>query len=89
MNVGYARVSSKDQNLDRQIAALHDAGVERIFADKQSGKDFERVEYKAMMKRLRADTCFSSSRLTVWAETTEKLSSSGGRLWISLWTLWF
>lgn len=32
MNVGYARVSSKDQNLDRQIAALHDAGVERIFA---------------------------------------------------------
>ena len=44
MNVGYARVSSKDQNLDRQIAALHDAGVERIFADKQSGKDFERVE---------------------------------------------
>lgn len=44
MNVGYARVSSKDQNLDRQIAALNDAGVERIFADKQSGKDFERVE---------------------------------------------
>ena len=44
MIVGYARVSSKDQNLDRQIAALHDAGVERIFADKQSGKDFERGE---------------------------------------------
>ena len=32
MKVGYARVSSKDQNLDRQIAAFHDAGVERIFA---------------------------------------------------------
>ena len=31
MNVGYARVSSKDQNLDRQIAALNDAGVERFF----------------------------------------------------------
>lgn len=59
---GYARVSSKDQNLDRQIAALHDAGVERIFADKQSGKDFERVEYKAMMKRLRAgDVLFIKS----------------------------
>ena len=29
MNIGYARVSSKDQNLDRQIAALNDAGVER------------------------------------------------------------
>lgn len=62
MKVGYARVSSKDQNLDRQIAALHDAGVERIFADKQSGKDFERVEYKAMMKRLRAgDVLFIKS----------------------------
>lgn len=62
MIVGYARVSSKDQNLDRQIAALHDAGVDRIFADKQSGKDFERVEYKAMMKRLRAgDVLFIKS----------------------------
>ena len=62
MIIGYARVSSKDQNLDRQIAALHDAGVERIFADKQSGKDFERVEYKAMMKRLRAgDVLFIKS----------------------------
>ena len=62
MIVGYARVSSKDQNLDRQIAALHDAGVERIFADKQSGKDFERVEYKAMMKRLQAgDVLFIKS----------------------------
>ena len=62
MIVGYARVSSKDQNLDRQIAALHDAGVDRIFADKQSGKDFERAEYKAMMKRLRAgDVLFIKS----------------------------
>lgn len=62
MNVGYARVSSKDQNLDRQIAALNDAGVERIFADKQSGKDFERVEYKRMMKRLRSgDVLFIKS----------------------------
>ena len=51
MKVGYARVSSKDQNLDRQIAALHDAGVERIFADKQSGKDFERVVVNPMPSR--------------------------------------
>lgn len=62
MIIGYARVSSKDQNLDRQIAALNEAGVERIFADKQSGKDFDRVEYKAMMKRLRAgDVLFIKS----------------------------
>ncbi len=31
MNVGYARISSKDQNLDRQIATLNDASVERFF----------------------------------------------------------
>lgn len=62
MIVGYARVSSKDQNLSRQIAALNEAGVERIFADKQSGKDFDRVEYKRMMKRLRAgDVLFIKS----------------------------
>lgn len=62
MIIGYARVSSKDQNLDRQIAALGEAGVERIFADKQSGKDFDRIEYKRMMKRLRAgDVLFIKS----------------------------
>lgn len=62
MIIGYARVSSKDQNLDRQIAALNEAGVERIFADKQSGKDFERIEYKRLCKRLRAgDVLFIKS----------------------------
>lgn len=85
MNVGYARVSSKDQNLDQQIAALNDAGVERIFADKQSGKDFERVEYKAMMKRLRAGDVLFIKSIDRLGKTTEKSLSSGGRLWISLW----
>lgn len=47
MLYGYARVSSRDQNLDRQINALEQAGVqtENIFFDKQSGKDFNRPEY--------------------------------------------
>jgi DNA invertase Pin-like site-specific DNA recombinase len=44
---GYARVSSRDQNIDRQILALTEAGVkeENIFIDKQSGKDFNRPSY--------------------------------------------
>lgn len=52
MLYGYARVSSRDQNPDRQITALMEAGVERenIFIDKQSGKDFDRPAYKKLLE---------------------------------------
>ena len=51
MIYGYARVSSRDQNLDRQIVALVHAGAEEsnIFIDKQSGKDFNRPAYQNMI----------------------------------------
>lgn len=51
---GYARVSSKDQNLDRQLDALAEFGVEAdmIFADKASGKDFDRPEYRRLVESL-------------------------------------
>lgn len=51
---GYARVSSRDQNLSRQIDALLDFGLEErfIYQDKASGKDFERPRYQALVKRL-------------------------------------
>lgn len=52
---GYARVSAKDQKLRRQIDALTDFPVAEgcIYADKASGKDFERPEYRKLVKRLR------------------------------------
>lgn len=52
---GYVRVSSTDQNEDRQMIALHQVGVDdkHIFMDKQSGKDFERPQYKKMVKKMR------------------------------------
>lgn len=52
---GYARVSSRDQNLDRQLDALAAAGVERahVFTDHASGKDFERPAYRKLVRRLR------------------------------------
>ncbi len=52
---GYARVSTVRQNEDRQIQALEAASVpsNNIFVDKQSGKDFEREQYKALLERLR------------------------------------
>lgn len=53
---GYARVSSFDQNEDRQMLAMSAVGVpvKDIFIDKQSGKDFLRPEYKKLVKSLRS-----------------------------------
>ena len=55
MIYAYARVSAKDQNLQRQIAALSEFGIEksRIFSEKKSGKDFERKEYKRLLQKLK------------------------------------
>lgn len=52
---GYVRVSSTDQNEDRQLIALREKAVpdRNIFTDKQSGKDFNRPQYKRLMKKLR------------------------------------
>ena len=54
---GYIRVSSKDQKEDRQQIALKEVGVElqNIYVDKQSGKDFNRPQYKKMLRKLRKD----------------------------------
>src|SRR5690625_3787856 len=54
MIIGYARVSSKSQNLARQIKELQDFGCEKIFQEKQSGKNFlERTIYKELRSKLR------------------------------------
>lgn len=55
MIVGYARVSTTDQNLDRQVDAFTKFGVEKIYSDKMSGKNFERVSYIRMLSNLSAD----------------------------------
>ena len=53
---GYARVSTREQNLDRQLSALRDFGIEgrNIFSDKSSGRDFERPAWRRLMRRLAA-----------------------------------
>lgn len=52
---GYVRVSTKEQNEDRQLIALMKMHMlrENIYIDKQSGKDFERPMYKCMLKKLK------------------------------------
>lgn len=54
---GYVRVSTREQNEDRQLIALNEIQVPKknIFIDKQSGKDFERPQYKKLLKKLRRD----------------------------------
>ncbi len=54
---GYVRVSTREQNEDRQLIALHEVGVRSqfIYVDKQSGKDFDRPAYKRLLRKLRRD----------------------------------
>lgn len=53
----YVRVSTREQNEDRQLIAMHELQVlqKNIFIDKQSGKDFDRPQYKKLLKKLRKD----------------------------------
>jgi len=52
---GYARVSSREQNEDRQFIAMQDFGIQKkfVFLDKQSGKDFQRPAYKRLLKKIK------------------------------------
>ena len=54
---GYIRVSTREQNEDRQILALKDLSIpeKNLFIDKQSGKDFERPQYRKMVRILNID----------------------------------
>ena len=51
----YIRVSSKDQNIARQVEAMKKEGIEErnMFIDKQSGKNFDRAAYQRLLKKLR------------------------------------
>lgn len=54
---GYIRVSTRDQNADRQMIALRELAIpeKNIYVDKQSGKDFERPQYRKMVRRFKED----------------------------------
>lgn len=53
MKIGYVRVSSKEQNEGRQVISMENEKVDKIYIDKQSGKDFDRVEYQKMLSELK------------------------------------
>ena len=54
---GYIRVSSRDQNEERQVIAMREFGIaeKNLVIDKQSGKDFERKNYKRLIRKLKKD----------------------------------
>ena len=55
MEYGYARVSTREQNAERQLISLTGFGIAEtaIFVDKQSGKDFERTQYRRLLRKLK------------------------------------
>lgn len=55
MEYGYVRVSTREQNEQRQVVALKEYGIaeKRIYMDKQSGKDFERPNYKRLIRKIK------------------------------------
>jgi DNA invertase Pin-like site-specific DNA recombinase len=54
---GYVRVSTREQNEERQLLAMWDVGVHsvNVYIDKQSGKDFDRPQYKKLLRKVRRD----------------------------------
>jgi DNA invertase Pin-like site-specific DNA recombinase len=86
MNMGYARVSTLDQNLDLQMQALRKAGCKKIFRDKVSGTSRERPEFRRMLEQLRdSDTvivwkqdCLARSTRDL-LETMETIREAGAR----------
>ena len=54
---GYIRVSTREQNEDRQVIALREVGVpeKSIYMDKQSGKNFDRPQYKKLLRKMKKD----------------------------------
>ncbi|MBE6985769.1 MAG: recombinase family protein [Ruminococcaceae bacterium] len=55
MTYGYVRVSTKEQNEDRQVISMREFEVDKIYMDKQSGKDFERPQYQRLIKKLKSE----------------------------------
>lgn len=68
MEYGYIRVSTKEQNEQRQLIAMREFGIaeNRVYMDKQSGKDFERKNYKRLIRKSKRTTPSWSRASTGW-----------------------
>lgn len=73
--IGYARVSSKNQNLERQIKDLNEYGCERVFTEKKSAKDFERPVYQELKSKLRFGDVLVVHDLSRFGRNDEEIMS--------------
>lgn len=73
MKVGYVRVSTEEQNEARQLKMMEENGVEKIFIDKQSGKNTDRPAFKEMMEFVRADDVLYIESYSRLARSTKDL----------------
>jgi len=73
MIIGYARVSTVEQNLDRQIDSMKEHGVEKVFTEKATGKKADRPELMRMMDQLRDGDVVIISELTRLSRSTKDL----------------
>lgn len=71
--IGYARVSTKDQNLDSQIDMLTEYGCERIFSEKVSGRKFQRTELDKCLNYMRERDTLVITKLDRLGRTTKQL----------------
>ncbi len=75
MKIGYARVSTEEQNLDRQLDGLKEAGCEKIFQEKITGTKKERPELDKLMEQLRSGDLIIVSDLTRLSRSVKDLFS--------------
>ena len=75
MKIGYARVSTEEQNLDRQLDSLKEAGCEKIFREKITGTKKERPELDKLMEQLRSGDLIIISDLTRLSRSVKDLFS--------------
>jgi DNA invertase Pin-like site-specific DNA recombinase len=73
MNIGYARVSTRDQNLDLQLKALKKAGCQKLFREKVSGVTRHRPELQRMLDQVRSDDTIIVWKLDRLARSTRDL----------------
>ena len=78
--IGYARVSSKDQDLITQISILKDAGCSRIFSEKVTGRHADRPELARLLDHVRAGDVVVVTRLDRLARNTQDLLNIAERL---------